>query len=65
MIQRQLLPQTVEKGPSASLRSTASLRRTSQVRLRSSVSRAPCIWDLFDRPENRVFQHPVPLLISP
>src|SRR5712692_9039889 len=48
--------QTVEKGPSASLRSTASLQRTAQVRLRSSISRAPCIWDLFDRPENRGFQ---------
>jgi hypothetical protein len=51
--------QTVEKGPSASLRSTASLRRTAKVRLRSSVSRAPRIWNLFDRSGNRVFQHPV------
>src|SRR3989338_994935 len=52
-----LLSQAVEKGPSVSLRSTASLRRTTQVRLRSSLSRAPRIWDLFDQPLNRVFQH--------
>ena len=51
--------QTVEKGPSASLRSIALLQRTAQVRLRSSISRAPCIWDLFDRSENRLFQQPV------
>jgi hypothetical protein len=51
--------QTVEKGPSASLRSTASLRRTTQIRLRSSVSCAPRIWDLFDRSENRVLRDPL------
>ena len=47
--------QAVEKAPSASLRSTASLRRTAPVRLRSSVLRAPRIWDLFDQPVKRVF----------
>lgn len=50
------LRQAVEKGPSASLRSTASLQRTAQVRLRSSASRAPRTWNLFDQPANRVFQ---------
>jgi len=29
-----------------------SLQRTAQVRLRSSIPRAPRIWDFFDRPEN-------------
>jgi hypothetical protein len=60
------LQQTVEKVPSASLRSIALLQRTGRVRLRfacperveGSISRAPCIWDLFDRSENGVFQHP-------
>jgi len=33
----------VEKGSSASLRSIASLQRTAQVRLHSSISRAPRI----------------------
>ena len=30
-----------------------------RVRLDSSISRAPHTWDLFDRPVNSVFQHPV------
>ncbi len=47
--------QTVEKGPSVSLRSIASLQRTAYVRLRSSISRAPRTWNLFDRSGNRVF----------
>ncbi len=55
----QTFSEAVEKGPPASLRSTASLQRTAQVRLHSSVSRAPRIWDLFDQPVNRVFQQSV------
>jgi hypothetical protein len=51
---------------SLSLRSIALLQRTGRVRLRfacperveGSISRAACIWDLFDRSENGVFQHP-------
>jgi hypothetical protein len=62
--------QVVEKDPSASFRSTASLQRTAQVRLRSacperaegSVSRAPRTWDLFDRPESNGFSTPCKLL---
>ena len=40
--------QTVEKIPSASLRLIASLQRTPQVRLRSSILRAPCIWNFLN-----------------
>jgi hypothetical protein len=40
--------QTVEKIPSASLRLIASLQRTPQVRLRSSMLRAPCIWNFLN-----------------
>jgi hypothetical protein len=47
--------QPVEKGPSASLRSTSSLDVVKRVRLRSSVSRAPRTWDLFDQAEEEAF----------
>ena len=42
----------------ARCRESLSQQATS-ARLRSSVSPAPRIWDLFDRPENKIFQHPV------
>ena len=55
--------QAAEKGPSTSLRSIASLQRTTKVRLRSpvlseaegSIFRAPRSGSLFDQPVSRVF----------
>jgi len=36
--------QAAEKDPYASLCSIASRQRTADVRLRSAISRAPCLW---------------------
>jgi hypothetical protein len=49
--------QAAEKGPSASLRETRSLQRTSMYASARGFPRAPRSWDLFEQPDPAVFQH--------
>jgi hypothetical protein len=56
--------QAAEKASYASLRSIASLQRTGQVRLRSSILRAPRLSDLFEQPANTMCKKVLVLLVT-